>query len=159
MLASVRLPCPSLGSIQNGQAVSVLGSDEIAQFLAQPLVATLVTYRRDGTALQSPVWQEWRDGGFHVLLGRDGVKSQHVRNDPRVGLVVYEHTPPYRGVEASGQGTLVEGIYAEVLSRMGPRYLPDGLPTQLRRRGVVLRLVPKRLRSWTFNEWFTDSAG
>ena len=138
--------------------VTGLRPDEIEQFLAQPLVSTLVTYRRDRTALQSPVWQEWRNGGFHVLLGRDGIKSRHVRSDSRVGLVVYEQTPPYRGVEASGRGTFVEGIYAEVLSRMGPRCLPDGLPTQLRNEGVVLRLVPERLRSWTFKEWFTDSA-
>jgi PPOX class probable F420-dependent enzyme len=140
-------------------SVTGLGQDEIEEFLAQPLVSTLATYRRDGTVLQSPVWQEWRDGGFHVLLGREDIKSRHVRRDPRVGLVVYEHTPPYRGVEASGRGTLVEGIYAEVLSRMGPRYLPDGLPTQVARHGVVLRLVPERLRSWTFEDWFTDSAG
>jgi len=138
--------------------VTGLRPDEIEQFLAQPLVSTLATYRRDGTVLQSPVWQEWRDGGFHVLLGRDDIKSRHVRSDPKVGLVVYEHTPPYRGVEASGRGTLVEGIYAEVLSRMGTRYLPDGLPTQLGGDGVVLRLVPERLRSWTFKDWFTDSA-
>ena len=97
-------------------------------------------------------------GAFTCCSDRDGIKSRHVRSDPRVGLVVYEHTPPYRGVEASGRGILVESIYAEVLSRMGPRYLPDGLPTQLRSEGVVLRLVPERLRSWTFKEWFTDSA-
>ena len=135
--------------------VSDLPDDEIAPFLASPLVATLATHRRDGTVLLSPVWQEWAEEGFHVLLSRDDIKARHVRNDPRVGIVVYEHTPPYRGVEASGRGTLVEGIYAEVLSRMGPRYLPDGLPTQLASDGVVLRLVPERLRSWTFASWFT----
>jgi hypothetical protein len=138
--------------------VTGLRPDEIELFLAQPLVSTLATYRGDGTVLQSPVWQEWRDRGFHVLLGRDDIKSRHVRSDSKVGLVVYEHTPPYRGVEASGRATLVEGIYAEVLSRMGTRYLPDGLPTQLGGDGIVLRLVPERLRSWTFKDWFTEPA-
>ena len=133
-----------------------LQHDEIELFLAPPLVATLATYRRDGTVLLSPVWQEWAEEGFHVLFSRDDVKTRHVRNDPRVGIVVYEHAPPYRGVEASGRATLVEGIYAEVLSRMGPRYLPEGLPQQLASDGVALRLVPERLRSWTFEDWFPD---
>lgn len=137
---------------------TALTPDEFERFLAEPLVSTLATYRRNGTVLQSPVWQEWKDGAFHVLLGRDDVKARHVRHDPRVGLVVYEHSPPYRGVEASGRGTLVEGMYAEVLARMGARYLPDGLPSQLGGDGVVLRLVPERLRSWTFGDWFRESA-
>jgi hypothetical protein len=137
--------------------VTVLQEDEIEQFLALPLVATLATYRRDGTILLSPVWQEWADAAFYVLLGEDDIKARHVRSDPRVGIVVYEHTPPYRGVEGSGRGTLVEGIYADLLSRMAPRYLPDGLPTQLANDGVVLRLAPERLRSWTFEDWFTES--
>ncbi|HET8894243.1 MAG TPA: pyridoxamine 5'-phosphate oxidase family protein [Gaiellaceae bacterium] len=136
-----------------------LRDDEVERFLSLPLVATLATYRRNATVLLSPVWQEWATEAFHVLLSRDDIKANHVRDNPRVGIVVYEHAPPYRGVEASGMGTLVDGIYGDVLARMGPRYLPDGLPTQLASDGVVLKLVPERLRSWTFEEWFSDHSG
>ena len=30
------------------------------------LLAVLATYRRDGTVLLTPVWHEWREGGFSV---------------------------------------------------------------------------------------------
>ena len=98
--------------------------------------------------------QEWSGTVFHVLLGRTDIKARHLRHDPRVGIVVYEQTPPYRGVEAAGTATLIEGMHADLLGRMGPRYLPDGLPDVLARDGLVLVLTPSRLRSWSFASWF-----
>lgn len=126
----------------------------LTAFLTEPLVATLATYKRDGSVLLSPVWQEWTGTAFHVLLGRTDVKARHVRRAPRVGIVVYEQVPPYRGVEAAGTATLVEDSYGELLARMAPRYLPAGLPDALARDGVVLTLTPSRLRSWSFASWF-----
>jgi hypothetical protein len=41
-----------------------------------------------------------------------------------------------------------------MLTRVGPRYLPGGLPHQLERDGLVLQLVPVRMRAWTFASWF-----
>jgi PPOX class probable F420-dependent enzyme len=134
--------------------VDELEPDALEKFLAEPLVATLATYRRDGSVLLSPVWQEWTGAAFHVLLGRSDVKAKHVRHDGRVNLVVYEHGPPYRGVEARGMGTLLEGAYGECLTRMGVRYLPGGLPGRLAQDGLVLRLEPDRMRSWSFASWF-----
>lgn len=131
-----------------------LTPDELAAFLSEPVVGTLATYRRDGSVLLSPVWQEWTGTAFHVLLGRADMKVRHIRNDPRVGLVVYEHSPPYRGVEVAGEATLVEGAYSEVLERMAPRFLPNGLPDVLARDGLVLALTPSRFRSWSFRSWF-----
>jgi PPOX class probable F420-dependent enzyme len=134
--------------------VDELGPEELAAFLAEPVVATLATYRRDGSGLLSPVWQEWTGTRFHVLVGRSDIKTRHVRHDPRVGIVVYEQAPPYRGVEGAGTATLIDGMYAELLARMGPRYLPGGLPEELARDGLVLALTPSRFRSWSFTSWF-----
>lgn len=131
-----------------------LTADELARFLAGPVVATLATYRRDGSVLLSPVWQEWTGTTFNVLVGRADVKAQHIREDPRAGIVVYEQSPPYRGVEVAGNATLVEGAYAELLERMAPRYLPNALPDVLARDGLVLALTPSRFRSWSFRSWF-----
>jgi PPOX class probable F420-dependent enzyme len=131
-----------------------LGANELAAFLAEPVVAALATYKQDGSVLLSPVWQEWTGTAFHVLLGRADIKTRHVRDDPRAGIVVYEQTPPYRGVEAAGTATLVDDMYADLLERMAPRYLPNGLPDVLVRDGLVLELVPTRFRSWSFASWF-----
>jgi PPOX class probable F420-dependent enzyme len=132
-----------------------LSDAELEAFLAEPLVATLATYRRDGTVLLSPVWQEWRDGGFNVLVGgKSDIKSKHIRRDARVAIAVAEHEPPYRGVEAAGAGRLSEDGYADVRERLVARYLPAGAPSELGNEGLVLRLEPSRLRAWSFRDWF-----
>jgi hypothetical protein len=41
------------------------------------LLAVLATYRTDGTALLSPVWHEWREGGFGVITSSRDVKAAH----------------------------------------------------------------------------------
>jgi hypothetical protein len=43
-----------------------LAIEALGDLLEQPLLAVLATRRRDGSVLLSPVWHEWRDGGFQV---------------------------------------------------------------------------------------------
>jgi PPOX class probable F420-dependent enzyme len=80
-----------------------LAPEELGDFLELPLVAVLATYRRDGTVLLSPVWHEWRDGGFNVLTSTGDVKAGHLRRDPRASIVVCDDAPPYRGIELRGR--------------------------------------------------------
>ena len=122
-------------------------------FLAGPLLATLATYRRDGSVLLSPVWQEWRGGCFHLTISHGDIKVTHVRADPRVVLVVAEHATPYRGVEASGTAELLGEGYLPLAERMVERYLGGVVPPELDREGHVLRLKPERLRAWSFADW------
>lgn len=68
--------------------------EQLGDLVHLPLVATLATYRRDGTVLLSPVWHEWRDGGFNVCATPDDVKVRQIRRDPRASLVVYDSAPP-----------------------------------------------------------------
>ena len=88
-----------------------------------PLLAVLATYRRDGTVLLSPVWQEWRDGGFGVVTSSRNVKAGQLRRDPRASIVVCEHSPPYRGIEVRGQARLVTAGARDAVRRIASRYL------------------------------------
>lgn len=40
--------------------------DDLGDLAELGVLAVLATYRRDGTVLLSPVWHQWRDGGFDV---------------------------------------------------------------------------------------------
>ena len=81
--------------------------DDIGGLLDEPLVAVLATLRSDGSVLLSPVWHEWRDGGFNLWLPADDVKTRHLRRDPRATLVVAESADPLRGVELRTQAELL----------------------------------------------------
>ena len=132
-----------------------LGPEDLGDLLELPLVAVLATYRRDGGVLLSPVWHQWRDGGFDVAVGPNDVKLKHLRRDPRASIVVYEHEPPYRGIEVRGEARLAPGEALDALRSMALRYLgPEDGPAYVESVSsadtVLVRLEPDELRGWDF---------
>ena len=130
-----------------------LGPAELAELLELPLVAVLATYRKNGDVLLSPVWHRWRDGGFDVVVGPDDIKLKHLRRDSRASVLVYEHDPPYRGLEARGEALLGSQDPAEAILSMAVRYLgPEDGPTYAATvtESVLVRLEPAQLRGWDF---------
>jgi PPOX class probable F420-dependent enzyme len=122
------------------------------------LLAVLATYRRDGSVLLSPVWHEWRDGGFHVVTGSSDVKAAHLRRDPRASIVVCEHTPPYRGVEVRCNALLVTGGAGDAVTRIATRYLGREAGAAYAESGgddLIIRLEPGALRAWDFADEFS----
>ncbi len=129
---------------------------DIGDFLDQPVVAVLATYRRDGTVLLSPVWFEYRDGLFGLWCGAitDG-KVRHLLADPRASLVIAEQVMPYRGVEVAGTATVSSDDFRGVLHRTAIRYSGPDAPATFDAAypedGVVVRITPDKLRVWDLN--------
>ena len=121
--------------------------------LEAPSPAVLTTYRKDGSALTTPVWFRWTDNAFEVVIAEGDVKLQHLARDPRCSLLVFETVRPFRGVEARGVAELVERDVTPVRESIAARYLgeEDGTSfaaTRASRHGFVLRLVPDEPRVW-----------
>ena len=134
-----------------------LAPEDLGDLLDQPLVAVLATYRRDGGVLLSPVWHRWRDGGFDVATNHDDVKARHLRRDPRASLLVYEPTPPYRGIELRCEPLLVTDGAADVARAIAVRYLGPGEGEAYAAGGhddLVIRLEPGVVRAWDFRDDF-----
>jgi PPOX class probable F420-dependent enzyme len=130
---------------------------ELADFLELPLVAVLATYRQDGGVLLSPVWHQWRDGGFDVVVAPNDVKLRHLRRDPRASILVYDNEPPYRGVEIRTTAELSDVDGAPFMREMAVRYLGqesgDAYATGLG-DAVLVRLEPGDVRTWDFADDF-----
>ncbi len=130
--------------------------EQLGDFVDLPLLAILATYRRDGSVLLSPVWHEWRDGGFLILTGADDIKTRHLRNDPRAVVVVAENEAPYRGVEVSGMVSLDmdQARVIEAFRRIAVRYLGPEQGVKFANESsddmALVHLVPGRLRTWDF---------
>jgi len=127
---------------------------DLGEFLDEPRVAILATFRRDGSILLSPVWHEWRDGGFNVWIGTDDVKARHLRRDPRLTIVVAGSEPPLKGIEVRGEGRFIEQAATETAVRIATRYV--GRVEAMRYAGtlagedVIVRIEPGELRVWDF---------
>ena len=137
-------------------AVRTLSPGDLADFLEQPRVAILATHWADGSVLLSPVWHEWRDGGFTVATSAGDVKVRHLARDSRASILVAEDEPPYRGIEVRCGVTLAPDPGGETTIRLAIRYLGE-------ERGrayaatlgddTLIRLVPDRpdqVRAWDF---------
>lgn len=131
---------------------------ELGDLLMRPIVATLATHRADGSILLSPVWHEWAEGGFNVVVEDGDVKFRHVTRDPRVTILVAESDLPYRGIEVRCAAQVVREGAADALLRIAIRYLGEdgGRAYAGTTDGteVILRLVPGSLRAWDFAESF-----
>lgn len=125
-------------------------------FLSRRVLATLATYGRDGSVRLSPVWFDWRDGGFDIVIGSRDVKSRHLQRDPRAAVVVYENSPPYRGVELRGIASFTTEGASDVERRIAARYLgAEQAEAWLASGGwtpMHVRLEPGDLRVWDFSD-------
>lgn len=129
----------------------------LEEFLALPLVAALATCRRDGGVLLSPVWHRWRNGGFDVVTAPDDIKVRHLRRDARASIVVYEHEPPYRGIEIRTIAVLEELEGSDVLREIAVRYLGREAAEAYAAGSsdsILIRLDPGHLRAWDFADNF-----
>ena len=134
-----------------------LTADDVADLLEAPVVAILATRRADDTTMLSPVWFEWRDGGFNVWASAsDKGKVGHIERDPRVTIVVANSEWPYKGIEVRAEARLSDEGFFEVLGRTARRYFGDevgaGFAESFTRPGVVIRIEPGELRAWDYED-------
>ena len=125
----------------------------VKSLLEAPSPAVLTTYKKDGSALVTPVWFRWDVAAFHVVIAKGDIKLRHLARDPRCILVVFETVPPFRGIEVRGVAELVDGDVTGERVEIAGRYLGSergGQYAELRKSkpGVLLRLVPDQPRVW-----------
>ncbi len=128
--------------------------EDLDSFLDEPHVAVLATLRKDGSVLLSPVWHEWRNGGFNVWVGAHDVKVRHLRRDPRASIVVAESQHPLRGIEVRGVARIVEDGAVETAVRIASRYIGSekgaAYVGSAGGEDVIVRLESGDLRVWDF---------
>ncbi|MBA3689973.1 MAG: pyridoxamine 5'-phosphate oxidase family protein [Actinobacteria bacterium] len=135
-----------------------LSMADLGDFLNEPRLAVLATMRRDGSVMLSPVWHEWRDGGFNIWIGSDDAKSRHLRRDTRATIMVAGSEPPLRGIEIRTEARFVDGSVTETAVRIATRYV--GRDEAVRYVGtiagedVIVRLEPGEVRIWDFADDF-----
>ena len=134
-----------------------LSPADLGDLLELPLVAVLATFRKAGDVLLSPVWHEWRDGGFEVVTSASSVKVRHLLRDARASIVVCESPAPYRGIEVRGRAELRHRDVRDSVRRIATRYLgarDADAYAETSTEDTLIRLEPGVLRAWDFADEF-----
>jgi len=119
--------------------------------------ATLTLYREDGRAVTSPVWFRVEGDWFEVVVAASDRKLDHLRGDPRCSLLVFEAVRPFRGVQVTGEATIVPDDGAKTRLAIASAYLgPEGARAyaDLSRRppGFVIQMPVAGARAWDLSD-------
>lgn len=128
--------------------------EELATLLESPSPAVLTTYRKDRSALTTPVWFRLHERQFEIVVAVDDVKLQHLRRDRQCVLVIFEAVAPFRGLEVRGEAELSDGAEVGAVRRSiarlylgaeaGDRFAAARVATP----GVVVRIASANVRTW-----------
>jgi Pyridoxamine 5'-phosphate oxidase len=126
---------------------------EFASLLEAPSPAVLTTYRKDGTAVASPVWFRLRDDTFEVVIAEDDLKLRHLAVRPECELLVFETVPPFRGIRVrSDQPMLTRDGAQQARQEIATRYLGEErgrrYAAERTSAAVVLRLPAHLAKAW-----------
>jgi len=127
----------------------------LGDLLEQPLNAAVATYLPLGDILLTPVWHEWRDRGFSVIIVADDIKDRNLQRDPRARLVVAEqgglnHGMVVRGIARTSRDGVDEVNRRNTLRYVGPERTAMFLQELKGINLVHVRLEHGKLRAWDF---------
>ena len=125
--------------------------ERVLALLDSPAAAVLTTYRRDGSAVASPVWVERFGNELAVVVADDDVKLRHLAHRPECSLLVFESTPPFRGVRIEGVPAIRRDDVDKTRLAIASRYLggkAGAAFTAARGSGAVLRFSLDGARVW-----------
>src|SRR5689334_22830637 len=103
-----------------------IGLADLGDMLEQPWLATLATYRKNGSVLLSPVWFDWAGGAITISLVHGDWKERHIRRNTQVSVLIAEEASwPGRAAEFTGRATVEPDPDGEGILRIASRYLDE----------------------------------
>jgi Pyridoxamine 5'-phosphate oxidase len=129
---------------------------EFATLLHAPSPAVLTTYRKDGTAVTSPVWFRFHGDTFEVVIAENDVKLRHLAARPECELLVFETVPPFRGVRVLSDRPILTRDGAQLARQdIASRYLGEErgkrFAAERTSTGILLRLPADQAKAWDLN--------
>ncbi len=129
-------------------------NERARKFLEQPYVGEVTTLRSDGSLHTTVVWvdTDTDEVMFNTAVGR--AKERHLRQDPRISLIVVDPGNVYRWVSVSGKAELTTEGADEQIDKLAKKYLgqdeyPWRNPAEQR---ITVRIRPERVEATGLDE-------
>ena len=138
--------------------------DEIAEFLAGPMIARLATTRPNDEPHIVPVWYQYDGQDVFIVTDRNSVKVRNIGKNPSVALIVDDvrgragdisYFTRTRAVLISGRAEIKEGVDADAFARQAwGRYIGESafnhslMQYMMSVPKCVIAIKPARISSW-----------
>ncbi len=97
---------------------NVMTTDEKLAPFSNRKYLNLVTYRRSGAAVPTPMWFVEEDGVLYVRTPARSGKVKRLRNNPRVRVVPSDGRGNPKGAWIDGRARIIDGAEAERANRL-----------------------------------------
>ena len=128
---------------------------ELRDFLSQPLIADIVTLKKDGSPQITPVWYDFDGTYLYVSTTTDRAKARNIRRDNRIAISV-RNEDAHKVVLFSATAEILDDKDHITVRGIAARCMPpdkiDGFVTTLEANRVILRMKPIRTISWDFTK-------
>jgi PPOX class probable F420-dependent enzyme len=119
-------------------------------FLEQPFVGEATTLRPDGSPHSTVVWVDVDTDVvmFNTVVGR--AKEKHLRQDPRVALIVVDPEDSYRWLSISGTAELTTEGADDQIDKLAKKYLDqDEYPwRKAEEQRITVMIRPERVETY-----------
>jgi PPOX class probable F420-dependent enzyme len=128
---------------------------QLRDFPSQPLIADIVTLKKDGSPQITPVWYDFDGTYFYASTTTDRAKSRHIKRDNRIAVSV-RNKDAHKVVIFDATADILDDKDHVAVRRIAARYMPpdqvDGFVSTLEANRVVVRVKPIRSISWDFTK-------
>jgi len=128
---------------------------ELHGFLSQPLIADLVTLKKDGSPQITPVWYDYDGTYLYVSTTTNRAKVRNIKRDNRIAISIRNENA-HKVVLFTGNADILDDKNHVAVRRIAARYMPpdrvDGFVSTLEGNRVILRVKPSRTISWDFTK-------
>jgi len=129
-----------------------MNEEELLEFLAKPLIADIVTLRRDGSPQITPVLYNFDGTYLYISTTASRAKGRNIKRDNRIAVSIRD-PDANKVVLFSGKADILDDKDHSLLRRIAVRYTPPDKIDELLRGvepdRVIIRLKSSRSISWT----------
>jgi PPOX class probable F420-dependent enzyme len=128
---------------------------ELRGFLSQPLIADIVTLKKDGSPQITPVWYDFDGTYLYFSTTTDRAKARNIKRDKRIAVSI-RNEDAHKVVLFAGTASILDDGDHVVVRRIVARYFPpdkvDGFLSGLEANRVIVQMKPIRTISWDFTK-------
>ena len=126
---------------------------ELQEFLSRPMIADVVTLKKDGSPQITPVWYDFDGTYLYFSTTTDRAKARNIKRDNRISVCI-RNEDAHKVVLFAGIANLLDDKDHGVVRRIVARYMPpdkvDGFLSGLEANRVIVRMKPINTISWDF---------